>query len=430
MRWLTLCLLTSAAWAQGVPFDRSAIAMLPGIENPVRQKLNQIHGATMKEVGRTQKRLGQIDAQLKKKPDQARTRALRAEQAQLGKRVPQLYRRLEQRTLEAGLSEEQVATLKRMPRGALREERYNHGVLLDVRGLTGEQRALLENVVTSADAAQSAITAQKQHLVRGLDKSDKTLHRHLTSTCDQQCREIERRFWRVAYYALTPDQMRAARGLVSPRYANVPEYRRQFYLLPGVAPTQANRIRALFAELDSEAAADNAAMRRIRTQLRDKKLAKEQRAELYRRNAEAGRRAGLIARQTRAAVWEILTPAQQDAFRALPPRLNIGDRTRAPWEVARAMRLRPGQLARVRALQNGANRERKATRKAKKADVADLEKAGLGPESPQMMMMEMARQDTQGRLTEQRRRVGHLLFLKVLDPEQVAAWIVAPTMKP
>jgi len=45
-------------------------------------------------------------------------------------------------------------------------------------------------------------------------------------------------------------------------------------------------------------------------------------------------------------------------------------------------------------------------------------------------MMEMARQDTRGRLTEQRRRVGHLLFLEVLDPEQVAAWIVAPTMKP
>ena len=430
MRWLTLCLLASAAWAQGVPFGRTAISMLPGIENPVRQKLHRIHGATMKEVGKNYKLLRKVDAQIEKKPDKAKAKALRAEKARLQKRVSQLYRQLEQRTLEAGLSKEQVATLERMPRGPLREQRYNHGALLDVEGLTGDQRALLGSLVTSADAAQSAITAQKQHLVRGLDKKEKTLRRHLTSTCDQQCREIERRFWRAAYYTLAPDQMRAARRLFSPRYAYVPDYRRQLYLLPGMEPSPANRIRALFAELDSEVVADNAAMNRIRTQLKDTKLSKEKRAELYRRNAEAGRRARELAQRTRAAVWEILTPAQQAAFRALPPRLNIGDRARAPWEVVRTMRLRPGQLARVRALQNGANRERKATRKAKKADVADLEKAGLGPESPQMMMMEMARQDTQGRLTEQRRRVGHLLFLKVLDPEQVAAWIVAPTVKP
>ncbi|MHC4136462.1 MAG: hypothetical protein ACYTDU_05810 [Planctomycetota bacterium] len=428
MRWLTLCLLASAAWAQGVPFDRTAISMLPGIEDPVRRKLHQIHGATMNDVRKVHKHLQRIEAQLKKKPDRAKAKALRAEQARLGERVPELYRQLELRAREAGLSEEQVERLERMPRGVLREERYNHGVLLDVEGLTGDQRALLESLVTSTDAAQSAITAQKQHLVRGVDKANKTLRRHLTSTCDQQCREIERRFWRAAYYTLTPDQMRAARRLFSPRYAYVPDHRRQLYLLPGMAPSQANRIRALFAELDSEAAADNAAMNQIRTQLKDKKLPKEKRAELYRRSAEAGRRAGRIAQRTRAAVWEILTPAQQAAYRALPPRLSIGDRTRAPWEVVRAMRLRPEQLVRVRALQNEANRARKATQQAIQADVADLKQAGLGPESPQMMMMEMAQQDTRGRLTEQRRRAGHLLFLEVLDPGQVAAWIVAPTV--
>jgi hypothetical protein len=266
--------------------------------------------------------------------------------------------------------------------------------------------------------------------VRGLDKEDKTLRRHLTSTCDQQCREIERRFWRAAYYTLTAAQMRAARGLVSPRYAYVPEYRRQYYLLPGMTPSQANRIRALFAELDSEVAADNAEMNRIRAQLRDKKLPKAERAELYRRSGAAGKRAGEVTRRTHAAVWEILTPAQGDAYRALPPRLNIGDRGRAPWEVVGAMRLRPEQRARVRALQGEEKSVRRAAQKAQNADMADLKKAGLGPESPQMMMMETAQQDTRGRLTEERRRVGHLLFLEVLDPEQVSAWIVAPTIKP
>jgi hypothetical protein len=316
-----------------------------------------------------------------------------------------------------------------MPRGVLREQRYNHGVLLEVEGLTTGQRALLESLVTAADAAQGAITAQKQHLVRGLEEADKTLRRHLTSTCDQQCREIERRFWRAAYYALTPAQMREARGLFSPRYSYVPDQRRQLYLLPGLAPSQAGRIRALFAELDSEIAADNAARNQIRAQLRDRALPREQRAELQRRGAEAGRRAGEIQRRTQAAIRELLTPEQQDAYRALPPRLNVGDRTRAPWEIADAMRLRPEQAARVRTLQTEVKRARRETQKAHKEDMADLREAGLGPESPQMMMMEMARQDVQGRVTEERRRVGHLLLVEVLDPRQVAAWIVAPTVK-
>lgn len=425
MRWLALLLLASTAWAQGVPFDRNAIAMMPGLDQPTRGKLHQIHGEITQQLRKVGKHIGKVDAQLKKKP----TKALQAERAKLGERVAQLYRQLEQRAREAGLSEEQLERLARMPRGVLREERYNHGVLLEVEGLSERQRALLESLVTSADAAQSAITAQKQHLVRGIDKKDKTLRRHLTSTCDQQLREIERRFWRAAYYTLTPDQMRAARPLFSPRYAAVPEYRRQYYLLPGLTPSQANRIRALFAELDSEVAADNAEMSRIRTQLRDKKLPKEERTALHRANAAAGRRAGEVRRRAWAAVWEILTPAQQDAYRALPPRLNIGDRGRAPWEVTGAMRLRPAQLARVRALQNEARRTRKELKKTHKRDMADLQQAELGPESPQMMMMEMVRQDARGRVAEERRRVGHLLFVEVLDPEQVAAWIVAPSVR-
>ena len=426
MRWLTLCLLASAAWAQDAPFERTAIAMLPGVEDQVRRKLHRIHGATTNEVARVRKRLGQIDAQLEKKPD----KALRAERATLQKRVPQLYRQLAQRTREAGLSEEQVRRLERMPRGVLREERYNHGVLLEAEDLTEDQRRLLEILVTATDAAQGAITAQKQYLVRGLDEKDKTLRRHLTSTCDQQSREIERRFWRASYYTLTPDQMRGARELFSPRYASVPDHRRQLQLLPGLTPSQANRIRALFAELDSEVAADNAAMSRIRTQLKAKQLPKEERAELYRRNAAAGQRAGELNRQTRAAVWEILTPEQRAAYRALPPRLNTGDRARPPWEIVRAMHLLPGQTARVRGLQKEADRARKETQRARRADVADLDKAGLGPESPQMMMMEMARQDTRGRIAEQHRHAGHRLLLEVLTPEQVAAWLVAPTVKP
>lgn len=421
MRWLALGVLASAAWAQGVPFDRGAIAMLPGIEEPLRRELYRIHGAVMRDVARAQKRLGQVDAQLKEKADQE----LRAERARLQERVARLCRQLEQRVREAGLDDAQVARLERMPRGALREERYNHGVLREVDGLSQDQRALLECLVTATDAAQAAIAAQKEHLVRGLE--DRTLRRHIAATSDRQSREIEQRFWRAAYYALTPEQMRGARERFSPRYAEVPDHRRQLLLLPGLTPSQANRIRALFAELDSEVAADQAAMRRIRVHLRgDRQLSREERAELSRRNAEAARRAGELTERTRSAVHAVLIPEQRAAFLALPPRLGIGERARAPWELTRAMRLRPEQAARVRALQGEVGRAGRTARRERAAEVADLREAGLGPESPQMMTMEAMQQDTRSRIAEHHRDAGHRLLVEVLDPGQVAAWIVAP----
>ncbi|MHC4550023.1 MAG: hypothetical protein ACYTEZ_14725 [Planctomycetota bacterium] len=429
MRWLALLLLAAAAWAQGVPFDRTAIAMLPGVEDQARARLQRIHGATLKEVGQVHQRLRVIEAQLERKPGPAEAKKLRAEQAALQQRVVRLHRQLEQRTLEAGLLPAQLARLKRMPRGALREERYNHGVLLEVPDLTDDQQGLLRHLVAATDAAQSAIVAQKHHLGRGLAKTDPNLRRQLAATCDRQCREIEQRFWKAAYYTLTPDQMRAARPLFSPRYGAVPEHRRQFYLLPGLTPSQANRVQARFAELDSETAADHAGMRRIRTQLKDRRLSQADRQALHRRSAQANRRVQELVRHTRAALFADLTPEQRAAYRALPPQLSIGARTQPPWQVSGALHLRQEQRARVRELQQQVNLGRQQVRKEHRADYDRLMQAGLGPESPQMMRMEMMRQGSRAKTSRHHQVAGHRLFVEVLDPDQVARWVVAPPLE-
>ena len=45
---------------------------------------------------------------------------------------------------KAGLDEKQIARMQRMPQGALREERYNHSVVLEAPDLSPRQRDLLE----------------------------------------------------------------------------------------------------------------------------------------------------------------------------------------------------------------------------------------------------------------------------------------------
>jgi len=432
MRLLAVFLLAGAAWAQGVPFDRTGLGMLPGIEQGKRAELLQIHGAGLREVAKVSKKIGKIDQQLRKKPAKAQRRKLAAERARLAKRLPQLYAQLEQKMRDAGVDEAQLARLKRMPRGPLREERYNHSILLETPGLSAGQRALLHHLVAATDSAQSATREQKNHLLKGIEKGkeNEILRRRIANTCDRQCSDMERRFWRAAYYTLSPAQMREARKLLSPRYSVIPENRRQFYLLPGMTPSQATRVQALFNELDSEKTADDAEVRQIRAQLKNKKLTQPERAELYRRNAAAYQRINEVAARTRKALFETLTPVQRDAYHALPPRLNIGERTRAPWDVLPAMRVAPAQMASVRAIQRELAQERKRIQQEQKRAKKDLDSAGLGPESPQMMTMTMMQQGARGAVADQHREAGQRLVVEILEPAQVANWVVSPTLKP
>jgi len=430
VRALTLLLLLGAVVAaQDLPYTRDAVALMPGLEAAQRNTLYRLQGAAAQELARTQKALREIDKKLAAKPADDARKALVAEQKKLQAALPALAEGLLQKTLAAGLNGEQLARLRAMPQGALREERYNHGVVLEAPGLSAEQSALLVPLVAAVDAAQAAALAQQQHLVQGLDKVDKTLRRRIDATCGQQRREIERRFWRVAYYALTPEQMRATRARLSPRYSGVPQLQQQLYLLPDLSPSQANRLTALFNEMESECAADRAELMRLKV-LRKKKLPKAEDLALEKEGRAASARIQERERALHEGWRAILTPAQRDAFDALPPVLNLGERGRPPWELTNDMRLRPAQRPGLAQLRREDGAEARDIRKEQRAEEKDLMAAGIGAESPQAMTMTMARQGAQGARMDVYRELGLRLVTSILTPEQVAAWVVAPSLQP
>ena len=423
-----ILVLVLAVLAHAAPFDRSSIAMMPGLDRQERNALNRAHGVAAREEARVYKRITAIDARLEKRPAKQEAQKLSGERKVLEARIKAIHGKLERDALAAGLTADQFARLTAMPRGKLREERYNHSVVLEAENLSVQQQALLRTLVAATNAAQSASLAQHEYLVKGFDKADKIMRRRIDATCSSQRRDIERRFWRAVYYALTPKQMRGVRALLSPRYSGIPELRRQLYLLPDVSPSQATRIQARFTECESENAADQAEVRRIRMALKDKSISKEQRSQLYQRNGAAYARIGELNQARRAAVRATLTPAQRDALDAIPPRLNIGERSRAPWEVLRFIKVRPEQRVRITALQKQSGKTRRDINKASRAEQADLMGAGVGPESPQMMTMEMARQGARGETIAHYRELGRRLFVEILEPNQVAGWVVAPTL--
>ncbi len=313
----------------------------------------------------------------------------------------------------AGLSEDQVRRLVSMPRGPLREERYSHMVVVEVA-------PNLDRLVAAADAAQAVVVAQREQLLKGLE--DPVMRARIDSTCGEQQRQIERKFWRAAWHSLTPDQMRAARELFSPRYRQYPDLPQQLQMLPGLSASQSVKLRSLFAETESENAADLAEVRRIAADLRDQALPQAKRGELNQANGAAYGRMEQRNNALTDAVRATLTKEQLDALHARPPYLGPGELGQPPWEFVREMRLSPEQAARLKQLEQ----ESAKARTGMQPPDMGMMMAEIGAESPQMMAVEVAKQGMRGQIADHFREVGRVIFLDVLTPSQVCDWLVAP----
>jgi hypothetical protein len=383
-----LLLLATLSAAQD--FSREAIEMMPGLTREQRNKLYQLYG-----------RQEQIERRLKESPPKEEAEKLLAErQGGMG-----------------GLDAAQWKRLVSIPRGPLREERYSHMVVLEVA-------PQLERLVAATDAAQAVVQAQREALLRGLE--DRVMRARVESTCGEQQRQIERRFWRAAWHALTPDQMRAARELFSPRYRQYPDLPQQLQLLPGLTPSQSVKLRSLFAEQESENAADQAEVRRIAVELRDPALTQEKRQELNRANGAAYGRMNERNEAQVEAIRGVLTKEQLDALHARPPYLNPGELGQPPWEFLREFRLAPEQGARLKQL---AEESEKARRGMQPPDMNTM-MAEIGAESPQMMAVETARMGARSKWIDHLREAGRVAFVEVLTPAQMCDWVVAPGIEP
>jgi hypothetical protein len=405
--------------------------MLPGVEEPVRRAIYQSWEQARREVAQWTQRAGQIDARLKEKIGDEDRQRLQKERAELAAKLAGADGALDHRLTELGVTADGIARLKRMPRGALREERYNHGVLLEAPGLADAQRVALVRIVAVADGAQAALEEQRVLLERSFpDASERLVKDRVTGVCRQQIHAIERRFWRMAYYVLTPDQMRAARDLFSPRYRALPELEQQMYLLPDLEPAQGNRLRALFREVESETAADPAVVQRLQALLRAGSVPNEERQETQRQIGEAYARLTEIRETMRPRIEAILDAAQWDALRALPPVINIGERARGPWEIAREVRLEPEQRTAIEAAVKELQQRAAAIERERREASKDAAATEVGSESPQAMTMQMTATEARGRTIDAYRDLGQHIFVDILAPAQAAAWVAAPDAKP
>jgi len=375
MRGIAILLVAAAVEAQEI--DRFAIEIMPGLSNEQRETLYRAVG----------------------KP------------AEMEKAL-------------SGLDSASASRLRAMPRGELREERYNHSVLLEIGDLSAAQRDLLERAIAATDAAMRALLVQRRRIAPALDDE---MRPRLVGSLDRQRYETEQRFWNIVYFVLTPAQTRWARERLSPRYRPVREPEQQLYVLAGITPSQATRVRAVFAEFESEKAADEAATLAIRARMQDRTLTPPERQALQREAGEAGARLARLTEGLRGSIYGILTPEQLAEFESGPLVLGMGQRGQPASRLLGSLPLSPEQAARRAELQKEFEREQAAIQKGMSGEYNAMMKEAFGPESPQQMTMETMRREVYGRVLGRMRALGGRFVVEVLEPEQVARWIVDPT---
>ena len=143
MRFLSVLILCAAAAAQEAPLVPTGLDMLPGLEPAERQKMKQAAAPTFRKIQQHSQHIQKLEGQIRKRPGREQVQKLQGLIAQTRKRVAEFFRAMEQDLKNAGLDDAGLERLKRMPRGALREERYNHRVLLEASNLSQRQEALL-----------------------------------------------------------------------------------------------------------------------------------------------------------------------------------------------------------------------------------------------------------------------------------------------
>jgi hypothetical protein len=314
-----------------------------------------------------------------------------------------LQRRLEQgEPLEKLLGERGVdprvlELIGKTALGPLLNERYAHRLVYLVPGLTAPQRALFDKLVPGTDGAQLALHA-----------SDRK----------EFVRRVERRFWIATYYALTQDQRRALRKLYPESHYGLVNIIGHIYRLPGMTATQANRIRALATEFESEGVADVAAARLLQARIAkgEKGLVEQLRAIQVRQ-----------ARRTRAAYArgrDVLTAEQNAALDALVPFVDPGTLARHPGDMVGKMAPTPQQVPKLQALGERIEKEAQAVRRRIREKQRELD-GEIGSESPQAATMQMMQMGGQAQLARAFHAAAHEAVLGILTPEQVLTWIAS-----
>lgn len=335
-----------------------------------------------------------------------------------------LRHRLTEAVMAHGVDGKLIAYMNHAPKGAGRLERYSHGLVLLLDDLDTAQRALFERVVPQVDGAYAAITAQKERTLLALKQSklDKDEVRAVSRTFDRQLRVVDQRLWTLVDLVLTREQKVVIWKALPQRMKRKSQPVEHLYQLPGLTPSQATRLKSALTEMEQEASPDQAAVKRIANQLRDRKLPKAERDRLTKERSEAYKRLSELRRFSTKATQSILTKDQWLDYLAIPPRLSTNERSGSYNRVLQGFKPTAAQNAKMKALQKSLRAERRAS--ALRMRELRRQTADYGPDSPQMMSMQMMMAGAKGESAASGRAYLRGMFTQVLTPGEVTRWVM------
>jgi hypothetical protein len=414
---------------EDIPLLRPADLKLLPIDQVERMKLYREHKELMQQINRSTSTVERLEKQLaaRKNPNDKKALQLRT---QLGKaRVA--YRATMAKALPIlepyGVDGFVLERVAQAPQGIGREARYAHSLVLALADLDARERAFFERVVHEVNASWFTLTAQKRRLelVAKQAELDRDRRRQLVGVVDQQLRLIDQRFWQLVDFVLDEDQRYTLMQMLPQSYTRIQNAVEHLYQIPGLQPDQAARIKSLLTEIEAELSPDQALVRRLQQEARDKSKSKEEKAAIQRELTEATTRIQDLTLWSAEQGKEILTEEQYRYYRAIPPRLSHNDRRQAFKQVFE----RVNWSAEQKAMLSGLERSTREAKRAAQKKIADLRSktADYGPDSPQMgmMQMEMAGVAAEGAVI-QRKLIGRV-FRDVLTQDQVSAWVLGLT---
>ncbi len=404
---------------------RGTADLLP-FDDIQRQAFNKKHGILVYRIQALERQAGKLAGKAAriKNPRDATRRKLVEEARRLRIQTTALRMRLTQELVAFGVDGALIAYMNAAPQGPGRLERYAHGLVLLLDDLTPTQRALLGLVVPQIDGAYDAIAAQKERTLLALKQSSlpKDQVRSLSRTFDRQLRLIDQRFWLLVDCTLDRDQKVAIWKNLPQRVKHKSQPVELLYQLPGLTPSQALRLKANLTEMEHEAAPDQAAVKRIGAKLRAKGLSPKERQALTRERGKVYGRLGALRRDTYEATRAILTHDQWLTYEAIPPRLSTNDRSGNFNRVFSGFKPSPAQAARMKAMQAALRKERRAM--LKRLGEIRREGADYGPDSPQMMSMQMEMAGARAESAAMGRKFLGGMFTKILTPAEVTHWVM------
>ncbi|MDA1194907.1 MAG: hypothetical protein O2894_06950 [Planctomycetota bacterium] len=398
-----------------------AIDLLP-FDVSSRATFTEQHGRLFNHSVGSHREWLRLRAELAKTQGEARP-ALEVRVRRAGVQTSALLVRLTEALVAFGVEGSLIAHMNHAPAGSDRVVRYAHSLVLLEPDLTPTQRALFEHVHAGVDAARNALQAQRERTLLAVGQSglDEPQQRGLARTFDRQLQIIDQRYWMLVDHTLSVAQ-RAWIGERLPQPLRTKSQEADhLYELSGLEPNQAARLRALLTEVEQERAPDLATVRRLGAQSDTPPDAAERQRIAQERGAAYGRLAALD-RYRHESLRAILSATQWCEFVAIPPRVATGDRAGNYRRLFEGWEPTTAQAAAIQQFRTEGNAARRAARSRIAAMRA--ESGTYGPDSPQMMSMEMAMTGAraeQGRL--EREVAGHI-FLNIMTPDEVSRWVL------